>query len=111
MVDIYLVECMGRGSGPAQFFIQPLPRTFSPGTERPDREGNTLLPKLKVGTAAIPLPHRSSRPAAELNMGISLPSFLMVEYDYRFSEFMGKNARFTIFTLLTTMLIALQLLL
>jgi len=99
---------MWTGSGPNQFFIQPLPRTFSSGTEWPRREGNTLLPTLPVRAAAIPQPHTSSRPAAELNMAIHLPSFLMEEYDYKFSEFIDKNARFTIFTFLSTTQIAIQ---
>jgi hypothetical protein len=41
-------------------------------------------------------------------MGINLPLFLMEEYDYKFSEFMDKNARYKIFTLLSAMQIALQ---
>jgi len=108
MVDFYLLQSTGTGSGPTQFFIQTLPRTFSSGTEWPGREGDTLLPKLQVRAAAIPLPSTSSRPAAELNVAIHLPSFLMENYDYKFSEFIDKNVRFTIFTLLRTMQIVLQ---
>lgn len=69
MVDFYLLQSKGTGSGPTQFFIQPLPlpRTFSPGKEWSEREGNTLLPKLQVRADAIPLPHTFSWPAAELN--------------------------------------------
>jgi hypothetical protein len=85
MVDFYLLQNTGTGSGRTQFLIQPLPRTFSPGREWPGREGNTLLPKLPVKAAAIPLLHTSSRPAAELNMGRSVPSFLIEEHNYSFS--------------------------
>jgi hypothetical protein len=81
MVDFYLLQSTGTGPGPTQFFIQPLPRSFSPGTEWPEREGNIILPKLTVRADAIPLPHKSSRPAAELNMRICLSSFLMEGYD------------------------------
>ena len=66
MVAFYLLQSRGTGSGPNQFFIQPLQRTFSPGTGWPGREANTLLPKLPIRAVEIPLPHTSSRPAIEL---------------------------------------------
>jgi hypothetical protein len=49
-----------------------------------------MLPKLPVKAAAISLPLTPSRPAAKLSMGRSVPPFLTEEYNYSFSQFMGK---------------------